>query len=481
MALARKIAYNVAISSVAKVVSTVLALAAIGFITRYLGKEGFGDYSTVLAFLSFFASLADLGLYHISTREISRPEAPEEKIIGNIFSLRLIASIGILALSPLIVLFLPYSSQVNHGILIIALSLLFSSSYQVLNGVFQKRLAMDKVAIAELAGKVAQVGVIIIAATRQWSFEWIVSAVLFNMVVSFVIAFLWSRRYLKFSLQFDFSYWKSFLKESLPMGAAAVITFLYFKMDTILLSIMRSSSDVGIYNASYKVVENLNFFPAMIVGLVMPIMSRTVFHDWKKFEIVSNHTLKLFVILTVPLVIGTLFLSDGIVYLIGGDKFAESAEVLRILIFALVCMFFGHFFNATLIAGNLQRTLMFIFAFAAGFNVISNLIVIPVFSYIGAAYISVITELAVVALSVYFAKARLGYSPKIEKTGQIFLSGAIMAAFLFIFQGRLGFFFLALGSAMVYLFCLWILRAVKTSEILSLISKKGVKEYEELA
>ncbi len=481
MALARRIAYNVAVNSVAKVISTVLALIAIGFITRYLGKEGFGEYSTVLAFLSFFASVSDLGLYHISTREISRPNAEEKKIISNIFSLRLFASLGVLILAPLVTLFLPYPGRVKWGILIIALSLLFSSSYQILNGVFQKRLAMDKVAFAELAGKIVQVGVVIMAVTWRWSFEWIVGAVFFNAVISFIIAFLWSRNYLKFSLSFDIPYWKSFLKESLPMGWAAVITFLYFKMDTILLSVMKTSGEVGIYNASYKVIENLNFFPAMIIGLVMPIMSRTVFHDRKKFETISNKTLKIFIILTVPLVVGTLFLSGGIVYLIGGNSFSQSAEVLQILIFALVCMFFGHFFSAALIVGNLQKTLMRIFAFAAVFNVASNLIIIPYYSYLGAAYTSVITELLVVLLSFYCTRRYICYSPAVKKTGQIFFSGAIMALFLYLFQDRYGFFFLVMVSAAVYLFCLWIFRAVKTAEILSLISKKGVEEYEELA
>jgi O-antigen/teichoic acid export membrane protein len=78
MAVARKIAYNVAAGTVSKILQTILALVSIGFITRYLGTSGFGNYATVLAFLSFFASIADLGLYSISTREISREGADEE-------------------------------------------------------------------------------------------------------------------------------------------------------------------------------------------------------------------------------------------------------------------------------------------------------------------------------------------------------------------------------------------------------------------
>src|SRR3989339_1049597 len=105
MVIARKIAYNVLVSSFSKILSTILALVSIGLITRYLGQEGFGNYATVLAFLSFFTAIADLGLYSTVTREISRPENNEKEIIGNIFSLRAIISLFVFVLSPIIVFF----------------------------------------------------------------------------------------------------------------------------------------------------------------------------------------------------------------------------------------------------------------------------------------------------------------------------------------------------------------------------------------
>ncbi len=412
MVIARKIAYNVLASSVSKFFSTALALVSIGFITRYLGREGFGNYATVLAFLSFFASLADLGLYHISTREISRPGADEKMIMGNIFTLRVISALGILIVAPIVVLFFDYPHEVKEGIIIAAASFLFSSGYQVLNGVFQKNLAMDRVAIGELAGKIIQVATVILAVKFQLSFDWIIASLLFNMMASFGIVFLWSKKYLRFSWRFDFGYWKKFLKESLPIGVGSIIIFAYFKMDTILLSILKTSEDVGIYNAAYKVLENISFFPAMIVGLVLPILSNTIFTDKKRFADVSNKTFKVFVILVVPLIVGTLFLSKGIIQLIGGGQFAQSAAVLQVLVFALAAIFFGNFFNNILIAGNLQRKLMGIWLCAAIGNVGLNLALIPKFSYAGAAYVSTGTEIFVALFAWYYAWKKLGYFPR---------------------------------------------------------------------
>jgi O-antigen/teichoic acid export membrane protein len=477
MAIARKVAYNVLFSSVSKILSTILALVAIGFITRYLGKEGFGNYATVLAFLSFFTAITDLGLYSIPVREISREGANENKIMGNVFALRIASSLVVLIVAPLILLFFSYPADVKKGILIIAVAFLFSSAYQVLNGIFQKNLAMDKVAIGELVGKVIQVSIVVIAVKMRLGFDWIMLSLLLNMVVSFVIVYFWSKKYSQFKIQFDFKYWKKFLKESAPMGIAAIIIFFYFKMDTILLSVMKTSADVGIYNAAYKVLENITFFPAMIAGLVLPIMSRHIFTNREEFVQISNKTFKVFILLVVPLVVGTWFLAGGIIRIIGGAGFAESAGVLRILVFALALIFFGQFFNTILIVGNLQKKLMVVLALVAVLNVVLNLIFIPKYSYVAAAYVSVITELAVVVLTAYLTIKKIKYYPKVEKIYGILGSGLIMAAFLMAYRNH-NFFIAAFGSAAIYFVSLWIFDAVKTSEIMSLISKKGVEEYQ---
>ncbi|HLM84315.1 MAG TPA: flippase [Candidatus Bathyarchaeia archaeon] len=478
----RKIAYNVVFSATAKMAGTVLALVGIGFITRYLGKDGFGDYSTVLAYFFFFGAIGDLGLYAISTREISRPESDEEEILGNVFSIRVASALLIVAASLFLAYFLPYSSAVKTGIVISALAYVFSSGYSVLIGLFQKRLAMDKVAIGEFVGKIVQVAVIVLAVKYDLGFQAIIWTLLLNMVVSFLIVFIWSRWYIKFWPTFDFTVWKRFLKESYPVGISAVIVFAYFKLDTILLSVMKTSADVGTYNAAYKVLENISFFPAMFVGLVMPIMSRYIFHEREKFELVANKTFKVFLVLAVPLFIGTVFLAGGIIRLIGGAGFADSVPVLRLLAAAMVFIFFGNFFTNVIIAGSLQRKLMGILLFCAVFNVSLNLVLIPRFSYIGAAVTSSLTEGLVVILSCALAWKNLRYFPSFEKILPILVSGVGMALVLYLLQ-PLNFLLLAAAGVAAYALLLWIMKAVSFSEVESLISKKSGEpvEFEPLA
>ena len=245
MSLSSRITYNVVFTSTAKILGTVLALINIGFITRYLGKEGFGDYSTVLAFFALFSALADLGLYAISTREISRPSADEQEILGNVFTMRLLFSLLVIIIAPLMILAFPYPAGVKMGIIISALAFFFASGYSVLIGLFQKRLAMDRVAIGEFIGKVIQLAVVVAAVKLNLGFLFVVSSLLFSMLGSFLVVYLWSKKYVAFPLKFDFAVWRKFLKESYPVGISAMITFAYFKFDTILLSILRTNCRCG--------------------------------------------------------------------------------------------------------------------------------------------------------------------------------------------------------------------------------------------
>jgi O-antigen/teichoic acid export membrane protein len=471
MLIARKIAYNVIFNVITKVLSTVLALVGIGFITRYLGTEGFGDYSTVLAFFSFFGAFADLGIYAITTREISRQNADEKKILGNALSLRLTSSLLVFAITPILIFFLPYSLNVKLGILIVAASFVFSSTYMVLNGVFQKNLAMDKVAIAEVLGKILQILIIIFSVKNDLGFVFIVFSILAAMIFNFSLVLFFSRRYSKIKLQFDFTYWKKFLVEAAPLGISSAVIFIYFKMDTILLSVLKTNHDVGVYNAAYKVIENLSFFPSMIIGLIFPILSYNVFSDKKHFFYLADETFKVFLILVIPIIVGTLFLSEHIVGLIGGSAFMQSANTLRILIFALSFIFFGGLFNGIMIAGNHQKKMLWVFIVCAFFNVVANLFFIPLFSYTASAIISSLTEFLVAFFGFMLTWKYLHYVPSFRYFFRILFSGIAMAIFLYIFQSQ-GFFLLAATSALVYALFLWLTQTITIKELTEIFSAK---------
>lgn len=122
---------------------------------------------------------------------------------------------------------------------------------------------------------------------------------------------------------------------------------------------------------------------------------------------------------------------------------------------------------------------MLVLSLAAVVNISLNYFFIPKFSYLASAWISVITELIVVVFTAAMVFFKTKYFPRVEKAWGLILAGILMGAFLAVFKS-INFFVLILISASLYFVLIWIFDVVKTSEILSLISKKEIQKYDEL-
>lgn len=477
MTLVSKIAYNTAVSTGARVIGVALSLVGIGFIARYLGQEGFGSYALILAFLAIFNILADLGLYTLMTREISRPNADEKKIASNIFTLRIAVLLVFLSLAFILVWLFPYPLQVKIGVAIGAVAFLFLSASQVLMGIFQKYLRTDRAALAEVVGRAIQLGLVIFFIHLDLGLLVILVALIVSAISIFILNFFFARKYIPLCLAFDFSYWKKLLKVALPIAISIVFVLIYFKIDSIFLSlgfINRSSvspiSDVGIYNIAYKVLEGLIFFPAMFVGLIMPLLSKFAFSNRNQFKKIFQKTLDILIIFIVPVIIGLLILSLPIVTLIGGKEFNVSAPVLQILAFAIGIIFLGNLFGHGIIALDKQKIGAWIYFGGMIFNVVANLIFIPKYSYLGAAATTVFTEFLVTALLLYLIYKTINYFPSFKIVFKVAFAGIVMGGFLYYFQSWNLFLLIGLGG-IIYIAIFYLIKGITKEEVLMLVRR----------
>ena len=419
MTLVRKIAYNTVVSTGARLIGVALSLISIGLIARYLGNDGFGSYSLILAFLYIFDSFADLGLYSLMVREISKSEIDEKKVVSNIFTIRIIALLVFIGIASIVVWFFPYPIEVKIGTMIAGVSFLFLSMGQVLMGIFQKYLRTDRSALADVVARIVQLALIIICVKIGVGFYNVLSVLVVSCFINFILLFISARKHIKFSLEFDLPYWKQIIKTTFPIAVSIVLTLIYFKIDSIFLSLSAINkyspnlmSDVGIYGIAYKILEGLIFFPAMFVGLIMPLLSNSAFTDKEKFKRVFQKTLDILIIFIIPLIIGLLMLSLPIVILVGGSNFSASAPVLNILALAVGLIFLGNLFGSSIIALNKQKLGAWIYFIGMIFNIIINLIFIPRYRYVGAAWTTTATEFLVTMAMIILIYKTIHYLPK---------------------------------------------------------------------
>ncbi len=405
MKLSTKIAYNTLIQLASKIIATLAGLIIIAIITRYLGQIGFGEYTAAITFLSFFAIIADLGLTLVTVQLISRPDTDQERTLGNLLGLRLVTASILLGAAPLISLFMPYSAEAKEAIAIASLSFLFVAMNQILVGLFQKQLRMDKVAIAEIASRVLLLVGVGLVAHFDLGLIGVMVATVTSSFLSLALHLVFARSFTRLSLRFEWTVWKDIFILSWPLALTIALNLIYLKTDTLLLSVIERPSDigimneVGIYGAAYKVIDIVVTFPFMFSGIVLPLLTRRwAAGEMQSFRDVVQKAFDVMVIFCLPMIAGTILLADDMMVFVAGEEFALSGPVLKVLIFAAGMIFLGNIFAHALIAIEKQKKIIGAYFFVAVTSLAAYLFVIPRFSYFGAAYVTIYSE-SVIALA----------------------------------------------------------------------------------
>lgn len=406
MSLGKRIFLNTLTATIGKVVAIAIGLITLAVLTQSLRETGYGQYTTVTAFLQFFITLADLGLYLYIVREISLPGADSRSAISNVLGMRLVFSLVFLASGAVLASFLPYDRVVKQAMFIGIAAFVSVSLNQALFGIFQKHLVLIYTSIAELFGRAVNLGLILYFIHHHFTLNALFIALVCGNGVIFLLAFLFARRFERFSIAFDLQIWKKILRQSWPLAFAVILNLVYFKTDTIILSWYFSADVVGVYGVPYKILEVLLAFPGIFVGLVMPLLSREAGIAWDKFQEVLQRSFEALLLVVIPMIIATLFFAQDITNLIKGKEgFADAASLLQILIVAAGVIFIGTLFGYAVVAVGKQKQMVIGYLLTAAGAVGLYFWAIPRFSYFGAAYSTVAVELFV-ALFAYIVVYR---------------------------------------------------------------------------
>jgi O-antigen/teichoic acid export membrane protein len=478
MSLKKKVAHNTIIQIVGKSVSTFLGIIALAIITRYLGASKFGEYSTIITFVSFFAMSADLGLTLISAQMISNPKEDQNKILSNLFSVRLISALVLLSLAPIFIIFFPYSNSIKIGVAIATLAYIFPALNQILIALFQKTLKMSRAMIAEVAGKLFLVIGVIVVFYLDLKLIGILWASVFSAAIGFLAHWFLSKKSAKIKIEFDFNVWKKIARKTWPLALTIFLNLVYQKGDILLLSLFQDIKDVGIYGASYRTIEVIGTIPYMFAGIMLPLFT----FNWinKNFDFLKKMIQKSFdlmIILAIPLLVGSQFVSTEIISLIAGEEFIKSGLPLQILIISIALLFISCIFSHVIIAIDKQKKAINLYIFTAITSLILYLILIPKFSYIGASIVTIYSNVVILIGVVYYVKRFTGFRPEIKIVYKSILASLIMAIFMLVLPRHLyqqNMILLAIISIamLIYFIALYFLKGFNKDDLKILLPNK---------
>jgi O-antigen/teichoic acid export membrane protein len=448
-----------------EIISQLLSFIFVVLIARYLGDSVLGVYSFAFAFVSLFVVIFDFGLLLYSVREVAKDHTKTSKYFNNILTLRLLLLLIAMLLPSIIILFIQKWSWDARIVWLAALAMFFNYFGHTFRALFQAYERMESEAISRITERVIALVLGIFFLSRGYGLVALCSVLVLSYLCYFLIISLTATKKITLlRFEFDFAIWKLLIKKSMPFWFSFLFMTFYFRIDTVMLTIIQNYAVTGWYNAAYKLVEGLSFIPYILVLAIYPAMSK--FHHMAKdaLKLLYKKSIYYLFALALPIAVGVTLLADKLIIFIYKSQFLNSIIALRILIWSELFVFLnyllGHFLNSI----GKQKMFAYSTGICALLNLFLNLIVIPRFSYIGAAFVTLFTQIINLSL-LYSVASKENYKVNIPKTiTKPVIAVLLMGLFLWYFNHFWSILILIPTAALLYFGLLILIRGFDTHE-----------------
>jgi O-antigen/teichoic acid export membrane protein len=451
----RLVASNTAVQIAGRALMLGIGLASISILTRYLGPADYGRYTLALTYMQLFAVLADVGLFTIVVREISRDPGETDRLVGNTLTLRLVLAAAAIVLAALISLALPYDPDVRVAILLAGLPLVFGMLNSTFVTVLQARLRMHRAVVGDIVGRAVALAAVGVVVALDLGFLAVMGTAAAGALATALVTGLLTRRLAPLRPRVEPDTWRRLLVMALPLGVALAVNELYFRVDTLIISLYEPYDQVGLYTLAYRMLELTLVFGTVFLTTTFPLLSQAVASDEPRARRTIQLSTDLFVVLGVPLVAGGLVLAPGLVELAAGSDFEDAATPLRILLVAGALAWVNGVFGYALIAKDRQLSALWLNGAALAFNVGLNLLLVPRYGIVVAAVVTVASEILILAGSYVLMRRYFEFFPVPRTLLPALVAAAVMAGLLWALDDAPVLLLLPLGAA-VYAGLIWL-------------------------
>lgn len=201
------------------------------------------------------------------------------------------------------------------------------------------------------------------------------------------VAYFSAKKYANYSFEWD----RKMVNKVFNFGKYVMgtnIASLFFKsVDQFSVGYFLNASSVALYSSAMRLSNMIEYPATSVAEVVYPYSTAQIQEKGEHVvKTVYEKSVGLTLTITLPIVLVTFLFSDLIIYIIAGESYAESAEILRVtILFGLVTPF-NRQFGMTMDSSNRPHLNFFLLLFALCINIINNLIFIHFMGLIGAAY-----------------------------------------------------------------------------------------------
>ena len=395
-------AKNASILIVLKFLMPVLSLGLVFVVSRQLGAEGLGRYTLVLAYFYFFIMLTPLGLDALLTREGARNPDVMPALLGNAAVMALASSLIAMATMIALSLSMDYDPITRSALRLSSLAIFPSTLLSLFEAVFVARERFKLIAASSLVELTVKVGGSVPLLLLGYGVQAVVLMVVLSRLAACCLSWgLLSRVGMTLRFGVDKLVWQQLLRAVPTFLSISVFSTLYWRIDTLMLSMFRDLTDVAYYGAAYRLMELVKILPQSLCRALYPQISQSVRSEPERLNELGSLALRYLWVALLPLALVMTIFAEPILAMLYGDALRPAAISLTVLIWTVLPYACARYYAYLLIASDRQQIDLRLNVLMTVVNVGLNLILMPRYGPLGAA-LATCLSIGLYALGQYY-------------------------------------------------------------------------------
>jgi O-antigen/teichoic acid export membrane protein len=328
-----------------------------------------------------------------------------------------------------------HDADVRTMLVVMSVSLLFLTTTTT-GPVFVTTVKFSAMAIADLASRLALLGVISGLVVSHADVIWFAVANLIPSLFALVIQGAAASRHISLRPVFSVRETRDLLRKSLVQMAIVITAVLYWRVDGVILSLLSSDSEVGVFGLAQTFALNTMVLSAFFLNSTLSTAAALFARDVAAFAGFLRRSVEIMYVIGLPVAVIGAMLAGPLIRLIGDEEFvARGAPTLALLFIAVAVQFVSDTLSQGLFAAHLQRFLLGVAVGALVFNLVLTCLLARPYGAVGAGAALISTEVLAVAACAWGLRRDCGFRMPVKFLARVLIPTAASVAVVLVMSG----------------------------------------------
>lgn len=399
----KSIKFNIIFNYIKTLVNVGFPLITFPYATRVLGAEYLGRVQYCTSVISYFSLIATLGISIYAVREGSKYRDDTEALNKFVKEILIINTISTFIAYLSLIIYLVFYCEVEYRTFMVVTSLSICFTTYSIDWIYQIEEDFRYISVrAFLTQLVSLILMLLLVRTPDDYIKYAFIQIL-GSSGSFIFNLFYSKKYISLRIKCKINL-KQHIVPIFVIFGVSLASSIYMNLDNVFLGIMKSTYEVGLYTVAVKMAQVVKVTITSFSNVLIPRMSYYVGMDKiEEYQILLKKSLEYIIMLTMPLCLGMFFLSKELIVFVCGSEYEVAFVAAKVLACnVLFSVIDGILYFQVLLPFKREKKASFCSCAGAILNLILNLIIIPKYSYLGAAATTLISEFIVFCGLLYF-------------------------------------------------------------------------------